>query len=173
MYLRAVLIVLSITAALTLGVLLYSNLTAKNAASETTMPPDWPAKEITVPVQATDVVFDPDLRQAGTALKEVSRRMPSKYGRQQPFAGPWQIYFNDSRPLQIVFDHFEQPLLAAGYTKRAGRDLSQIGTYGIADQGYISPNGEVSIMVRYWASPATTKGNAANAQHWHVMITKR
>ncbi len=173
MYLRATLIVLGITGALVLGVMAYARLTSRTAAGATTMPPDWPVKVITVPASATDVAFAPDLRQFGSAAREVGRRLPSKRGRSAPFSGPWQIYFNDARPLSQVFGDFEQPLLAAGYVKGMGRDESQIATVGLSDRRYDSADGKYMVQVRYWAAPPRAYGGASQPQHWVVMIQQR
>jgi hypothetical protein len=172
MYLRGALVVILAVVLATAGITIYARLAAHTAAGATTMPPDWPINVITVPATATDIYFNHDLRQIRDTGEEVLRNIPSKYGHNVPFTGPYLLYFNDLGPVSVVFDHFEQPLLAAGYAKGAGRGESQLAQYGMADRRYTSPDGTCEIQVRYWASAPAAYGGG-QAQHWWVVITKR
>jgi hypothetical protein len=172
MYWRGFLTVVAIIGLLAIGITLYARLTARTTAGETTMPPDWPVKEVTLPATATDIYFNHDLRQPGDTLLEIGRQLPSRFGDSHPYTGPWQIRFNDPGPVSAVFDHIEQPLLAAGYVKGTGREESQIATVGITDRSYTSADGKVDLQIRYWASALPNPGGGT-PQHWEVWIYKR
>jgi len=170
---RGWIIAIGIFVLLVAGIVTYSRLTMRNAAGETTLPPDWPVQGISVPATATDVHFNHDLRQAGDVVKELARRAPKKINTDMPnrFTGPWIAHFNDPGQMNAVFSHFERQLLAAGCTKNV--PYGQLpADRPIYDEAYRTADQRYSILVRYTKSAGRAHGSAGRPQHWMVMITE-
>lgn len=154
------------------AIALFSRIGMTDGAGNTTLPPDWPQLGYTVDDDATDLHFDPDIRTLGGAVLKVGQKTSKSADMRNSEPVAWQIHFNHPDPPEQLLKATDQTLQSAGWKAKGGRTMEHFAQTGLLDLSWHDPSGEYVLMLRYWDKPPLKYGNAAQPQHWHVMIRR-
>jgi hypothetical protein len=152
---------------------LFSRMGMRDAAGNTTIPPDWPQLGYVVDSAAVDLHFDPDIRSLLGAGEVVAQRTSKTGSLRDNTPIVWQIMFNHPDPPEQLLAATDQQLQAAGWTSYGGRSMEHFAQTGLLDHNWVDPSGKYTLQMRYWSKPPKSYGRAQAPQHWHVMIMEK